>query len=587
MRGRTADLSAHPILKTGERHADTVFVQSQDGTASVVGGALVIVPPEHDGRRAVVRSEAGIDLLVAGQAPGRGPVEAGSQAEVAVHLPDDPPRLEVRVQLTPDELLATMTVERVPGARYRLEDQPPNRTVTLRRLVAERIPCPEPSLDDLYGALADHGVVWGVLEDAVERLLHGGVNEPVARGVAPVRAQDASVQLHAVDARGTERFVRTGALLARVMCARPGVDGTTVTGRTIGVGEPRPAELRVGDGAIVESDGRIVATLDGHARIADGVVTVTASLVHTGDVRASSGELSSPGSVEVTGSVEDGLVRAKRAVVVGDAVRRSTIEAGHALHIAGPAFDSTLRVGHTHAAMLALHALTAPLARDVGRVQHGMGQLIAATRAAGRDLPPLRMLAMVLERVAPELEQQIRGALAEADRDRGSVPYEVLSALRAAQEDLEAVRLGRLPMTRLGEVAAAFAHETARLAELTAQAPVFTASLLQKCTVDMVGTMVVTGKGIIESSLHVRGRLELESKGAILRGGRLVLDGTALLHEVAPGAGAGLTIVLAPGSVLEAAVAQPGVRVELPGGDVRRLESIATDVRVAADALAA
>ncbi len=101
-----------------------------------------------------------------------------------MHLPDDRPRLEVRVEVTPDELLATMTVERVPGARYRLEDQPPNTSVTLRRLVAERIPCPEPSLDDLYGALADHGVVWGVLEDAVERLLHGGVNEPVARGVA-------------------------------------------------------------------------------------------------------------------------------------------------------------------------------------------------------------------------------------------------------------------------------------------------------------------------------------------------------------------------------------------------------------------
>ena len=587
MRGRTADLSAGPILKTGEPRADTVFVQSQDGTASVVGGALVIVPPEHGGRRAVVCSEAGIDLLVAGQAPGRGPVEAGGPAEVGVQLPDDPPRLEVRVQVTPDELLATMTVERVPGARYRLEDQPPNRTVTLRRLVAERIPCPEPSLDDLYGALADRGVVWGVLEDAVERLLHGGVDEPVARGVAPVRAQAASVQLHAVDARGTERFVRAGALLARVTCARPGVDGTTVTGRTIGVGEPRPAELRVGDGAIVESDGRIVATLDGHARIADGVVTVTASLVHTGDVRAASGELSSPGSIEVTGSVEDGLVRAKRAVVVGDAVRRSTVEAGHALRIAGPAFDSILRVGHTHSAMLALHALTAPLARDVGRVQHGMGQLIAATRATGRDLPPLRMLAMVLERVAPELEQKIKGALAEADRDRGSVPYEVLSALRAAQEDLEAVRLGRLPMTRLGDVAAAFAHETARLAELTAEAPVFTASLLQKCTVDMVGSMVVTGKGIIESSLHVRGRLEVTSEGAIMRGGRLVLDGTAIVHELAPGAGTGLTIVLGPGSVLEAAVAHPGVRVELPGGDVRRLESLATDVRVAADRVAA
>jgi VCBS repeat-containing protein len=35
-------LGRNLILKRGERDADTVIVQSQDGTAAVVGGALVI-----------------------------------------------------------------------------------------------------------------------------------------------------------------------------------------------------------------------------------------------------------------------------------------------------------------------------------------------------------------------------------------------------------------------------------------------------------------------------------------------------------------------------------------------------------------
>ena len=100
--------------------------------------------------------------------------------------------------------------------------------------------------------------------------------------------------------------------------------------------------------------------------------------------------------------------------------------------------------------------------------------------------------------------------------------------------------------------------------------------------------MVVTGKGIIESSLRVRGRLELDSAGAILRGGRLELDGTAVLHELAPGAGAGLTIALAPGSVLEArdrasrCAGRAAGRRGAPAG-----VDLATDVRVAADAVAA
>ncbi len=63
-------------------------------------------------------------------------------------------------------------------------------------------------------------------------------------------------------------------------------------------------------------------------------------------------------------------MRAKRSVAVGDAVRRSTVEAGHALTIGGPAFDSVLRDRpHPCRACEALLLLTAPLARDVARVQ--------------------------------------------------------------------------------------------------------------------------------------------------------------------------------------------------------------------------
>ena len=58
------------------------------------------------------------------------------------------------------------------------------------------------------------------------------------------------------------------------------------------------------------------------------------------------------------------------------------------------------------------------------------------------------------------------------------------------------------------------------------------------------------------------------------------------MAELAPGAGDGLTVTLAPGSVLEARVVQPGVRLELPGGRAQRLAAVATDVRVVADAAA-
>ena len=120
---------------------------NRDGTAAVVLGALVVTPPSGEGRRAIVRAEPGIELSMPGLAAGVGPVEPLTADDVAIHLAIDDPELAIRVELSKDEQLATMRVERVPGARYRLDAQPPNRSIVLRRLVAERIPCPEPTID--------------------------------------------------------------------------------------------------------------------------------------------------------------------------------------------------------------------------------------------------------------------------------------------------------------------------------------------------------------------------------------------------------------------------------------------------------
>ncbi len=554
---------------------------NRDGTAAVVHGALVIGPPSGDGRRAVVRAEDGIVLRVAGEPEGTGPFDVLASSELAINLRTEAPRVDVHVEVSRDELLATMRVERIPGARYRLEDQPPNHSIVLRRLVAERLPCPDPTADDLLAQLTVHGVTYGVNEAAIARIVAGGFGpEPVAKGKGAIRAQDGSVAYQALDERGAERYVRAGTVLARVADALEGTPGRTVRGELLGVDPPRPIELAVGDGAVVESDGRIVATGDGHASVANGTIVVTPALVIDGDVRSTRGEVSSPGSVDVQGSVDDGgVVRAKHNVMIGDAVRRATVDAGGSITLGGAAFDSTLRAGHTWAALDRLRRTTAPLARDVARVANGVGQLIAATRQSGTTMHPIRALAMVLERVEPELERKIKAALAEADRHRGAVPYEILAALRGGQEELDAVRGGRAPIDNLALVADAFEEQTARLVTLTRNRPELSAAFLQKCQVDVYGAIVVTGKGIIESDVRVVGTIDVSGPGAIIRGGRLAVDGAAVINELVAGAGSGLTVSLAPGSTLSARTIGPGVMLELPEGK-RRVTTVEDDVRL-------
>jgi hypothetical protein len=542
----------------------------QPGTAAVLDGILVVTPPSGAGRPAAITCEPGVEL--------------GADGVTAI-VHDEFPSLTIRVEVARDELTATVAVERIPGARYRLADQPPATAITLRRLVAERIPCPEPTFEELLVTLTHEGVVAGIEDEALGRILHGEFGPlPVARGRAATPAFDGRVHLDQIH-EGSERFVREGTVLARLIPAQPGTAGITVTGRVLEAGEGQPPNLSAGDGTRVDDDGRVVAAIDGHAHLSQGTIAVTPAL-QIDAVRGRDEDVSSPGSVDVAGSVEGGArLRARRSIFVADQVRGATVEAGFSLRIDGAAFDSQLRVGHTGASLRRLVTLIAPLGAEVSRVHAGVVQLLGASRDSARALYPVRALAITLDQITPELENDIKAALAEADRERGTVPHDVLAALRGAYDDLDAMKTGKRPVEGLPQIAEAFERETSRLRMLTADGAELRVGLLQKCDVEVIGALRITGKGIVDSVVRVQGPLDVSEPGAIVRGGRVLLDGDGEATELAPGA-SGLEIELAPGSTLRAATVQPGVIITVPGA-TRRVSRIVTDVVISADEAAA
>jgi hypothetical protein len=560
------------VLKLVPGRADTRVVDSnRDATAGVAGGILMIRPAEGSGRAAVIDAAEGIELVANGVVVDS-PAAAAAAGEVEAFALDDPPSLTIRVEISRDAMVATANVERTPGARYRLEDQPQNRRITLRRRVVERLTCPQLTLAQIAAALAAEGVVFGIDRDAIGRLARGAFGpETVARGVAPIRPTHATLELAAVDGHGDERFVRAGTLLARMVDGEPGRDGMTVTGERTATGAPRPFPLELGEGVKELGDGRLVAASDGHARLLDGSLEVMAALLIEGDVRASSGDISSPGSVEVTGSVEDGVIRAKRHVLIGEQARRSQIETGGSLLVTGAVFESTIRVGQARIAVARSANAVEPLAREVWRVHHGTGQLLSASRASGTAMHQLRALTIVMERLAPGLEARIREVIGAVDAEHGTVPVDVIAALRGGYRTLEAVRSGRAGVEMLAQVAEVFEKQTAMLREIAEDLPIVQATLIERSDVDVVGHLAVIGRGVVESALRVAGRLEIARSDAIIRGGSLHLIGDAYVNELAPGP-RGLVVTMAAGSTLEAALVQPDVVFELPDGAQRVVE---------------
>jgi hypothetical protein len=125
-------------------------------------------------------------LLKASAPSGVGPVPVATADDVRVWVTPDEPRRVLHVEVASDRLTAALSVERVPGARYRLEDQPPNQEVLLRRVPVERTPCPPPSVAELRAALRERGVHDGVDTAALGRLAQGRTRETVGHGLAAV-----------------------------------------------------------------------------------------------------------------------------------------------------------------------------------------------------------------------------------------------------------------------------------------------------------------------------------------------------------------------------------------------------------------
>ena len=101
----------------------------------------------------------------------------------------------------------------------------------------------------------------------------------------------------------------------------------------------------------------------------------------------------------------------------------------------------------------------------------------------------------------------------------------------------------------------------------------------------MIGDLFLTGRGAVECELRVTGRIEAAQPDALIRGGSLLLDGTGLVHELAPGAD-GLEVRLAPGSRLDVDVLQAGVVLVLDGRR-QRVDATCADVTLEASPRAA
>ena len=201
--------------------------------------------------------------------------------------------------------------------------------------------------------LVDAGIVEGVEYEAIRQLAAQSDRRGalvIARATAAVDGEDARVEM-LVDGRcaiGAERedgsvdfrqiasvpMVEAGQVIARLVPARIGQAGRTVTGKFLAARSGKGLQLRAGDNVALREEGEqllFVATMAGAICQKGDELSVTRLLRIEGDVDFHTGNLDFDGVIHIGGGVQQGFaIKATGSIAVA-----GTVEAGAVLACGG------------------------------------------------------------------------------------------------------------------------------------------------------------------------------------------------------------------------------------------------------------
>jgi uncharacterized protein len=517
-----------------------------DGVVAVVSGKLVITDPGAGGSPAVVIAGEGVRFSIDGQQGGQS-LSITNGSRMTLDVGSTEPMTVVDVKVLDGAMVAEMHVMRQAGVVYALEDQEAARELVLTRKVLENKPAKAPTPEEATAALARAGVSHGLLGDEVHAAVtsaEGGARV-VAKGTPITPPVDSEITIPVAASLDKNRLfsVRSGTLLARKTAPVEGKDGMTVLGAVLSAPPPKDPALEPGVGAkIVECDDGVTearATIDGRPFVKGSAVGVNETVILGGDVGVETGDVKVFGSLEITGSVEEGRKAwASKDLTVSGEVQRATVQAGGGLKIGQAAVHSTLRAGGPLAVYSkALAAFDGGEEEFTAFVQLTR-QLVDAAAANGQEAPAGKVAFTVLQSRMKALPRKIADAREILfAHDKTEVGETLLGAFEAAFRVTDGLGAHGIPsLAVLDKIAEALLIQTKKMRTAIEQPASVTVGYIQGCEVEASGSLIVTGGGTFNCEIFAGGDLICEGANATIRGGTSHIGGRVRANEIgAPG----------------------------------------------------
>lgn len=431
------------------------LTEKQDGMVKIENGQLEVVDQRGAGNPAKLIHQEGIKLWVNGkEVSDVAVVSSKDEIKVEEKTFTDPPKAEV--EISPDQMSATLTVIPEKKTYYRLLDQPWANTVYLKTEKEEIFTEKRPSKEELLKKLKEQGIVFGLDAQKLEKIISGETDQGVvAEGKPPEEGSDGYVEYYferevqaiqyeseneKVDFRERYRIpqVAKGDLLAVLHPPVEGVPGKRVTGEEISPQPVKEAVIKCGDGAVL-NDHQVFSTIDGRPLLKKGkeaFISVEPLYVHQGNVDMNSGNVRFKGHLKVRGEVSEGMtVQADGDLEVENNAAGAHVLAGGNITFSRNCINCQVQAGGYYLFCQELSLKLDHLQEMVDSSMHAVEQLIEALKARGfkaeEKFPAyIQTLLQTKFPEIPENMQAIEDMIKKSEYDLSSSVQENLKALR-------------------------------------------------------------------------------------------------------------------------------------------------------------
>lgn len=576
-----------------------------NGTVAIRGGQVIVTDPQPGGKPAVIIPGEKVEIMVNEELL-QGPQEVTSQDRVLLIPHISEPHWHAEVRLAPDKMAAYLLINRTPGLRYEIRDEPPALELEVKGHLTEMIK-PEVAPEKLREILEAEGVVFGIIPEMLQLAADSEQEGEflVAQGEPPLPGVDASLRTLFTEKKedlGSEDSasgplihvhevisVEPGETLVEVIPPQPGKSGIDVLGNPVPPPEPKNITLKAGAGAELAAGGtKAIATITGRPVLQGNTISVVPAYTLSGDVDSKTGFIAFKGDVTIHGNVLDGMkVEAGGKVIIDGYVANATVIAGGDVHIGKNVVGSTVRAGGISAICRRLLTNLALLEKILVALPAAIAQLKRHPLVMkNRDFQRLGervLLKMLVEskfKKLPGLLEEIGGDLKELE---GAMEGEEWEAFVKAHQDFSQKITGRLsPNSKMPGTLNQYLNNfleqvkvlTILLQERSSEKARLVVPYVQNSHLESSGDVIITGKGCYNSNIYAGENVLVEGSPGVFRGGEIVAGGQVKVRELGCLAETLTKVEIPRGKILTAGRVFPGVTIKAGG----RLEKITAEM---------